>query len=331
MKKLLTFAQMLLCCSTLMMSQHLIRVNNSANYDADYTTLQSAVTNAVTGDTIYVEGSATEYAGATITKKLTIIGPGYFLSENPQTQANGLAANFNSNITFTTGSDGSTIMGCSIPSYNLIINVSNMTIRRNNLYSVEFSKPVENIVVSQNYIGGSVYLSGTGTIKNSFINNNILFGGIQTGSTSGPIIISNNVLAYYYGSINCYNATIQNNILTGTYYDIAENTGNTITYNLFEKDGINANGNQYNIVMSLVFNDYDGTKGFSDDARWMLCESSLATGAGLGGTDCGASGGAMPYILSGLPTIPHIYAAEVPASATSSGGLKVTIKVKGSE
>jgi hypothetical protein len=313
MKKLFTFTQMLFCCSTLMMSQHLIRVNNSANYDADYTSLQSAVTNALAGDTIYVEGSATEYAGATITKKLTIIGPGYFLSENPQTQANGLAATFNSNITFTTGSDGSTIMGCSIPSYNLVINVSNMTVKRNYLYSVEFTKAVENIAVVQNDIGGSIYTTSPGSIKNSMINNNIIMSYIQTGS------------------INCYNATIQNNIFAGANSYITENTGNTISYNLFGKDGINENGNQYNIVMSLVFNDIDGTKGFSDDARWMLCESSLATGAGMGGTDCGISGGTMPYVLSGLPTIPHIYAAEVPASATSSGGLKVTIKVKASE
>ena len=36
-------------------------------------------------DTLYVEGSTSVYAAASITKKLVVIGPGYFLSENPKT------------------------------------------------------------------------------------------------------------------------------------------------------------------------------------------------------------------------------------------------------
>ena len=38
----------------------------------------------VNNDTLYIEGSTTIYAGATVTKKLAIIGTGYFLTENPK-------------------------------------------------------------------------------------------------------------------------------------------------------------------------------------------------------------------------------------------------------
>ncbi|MCK4754754.1 MAG: right-handed parallel beta-helix repeat-containing protein, partial [Calditrichia bacterium] len=59
-----------------------------------------------------------------------------------------------------------------------------------------------------------------------------------------------------------------------------------------------------------------------------LKNGSPAIGAGSGGTDCGAFGGLSPYILSGIPNLPHIYEADVPASASSESGLQVTIKVK---
>ena len=61
-----------LLCSFLS-AQNLHRVNNNTDFDADFTTLQAAVTAASNGDTIYVEGSATQYEGATINKPLTIV------------------------------------------------------------------------------------------------------------------------------------------------------------------------------------------------------------------------------------------------------------------
>ena len=85
MKKLLFFIVLgaLLCNS--LNAQHLHRVNNNTDFDADFTTLQAAVDAATNNDTIYVEGSATAYDGATIDKPLTIVGPGYYLNENPKT------------------------------------------------------------------------------------------------------------------------------------------------------------------------------------------------------------------------------------------------------
>ncbi len=192
MKKLLLFILLSAVLSNFLKAQNLHRVNNNTDFDADFTTLQDAVTAASNGDTIYVEGSATDYAGATINKPLTIVGPGFFLNENPKTQANNVAATFNGIITFAAGSEGSTIMGCKMQSgYNLIVSVSDITVIRNNLYYLDFNSTSNNIVVAQNWMNGID--TPNGQITNAIISNNIIYHDIDMNNTSGSLIVSNNV------------------------------------------------------------------------------------------------------------------------------------------
>lgn len=329
MKKLLFLmvVSALLCNS--LSAQHLHRVNNNTDFDADFTTLQAAVIAASNNDTIYVEASATEYAGATINKPLTIVGPGFFLSENPKTQANNVPATFDGDITFTTGSEGSTIMGCKLSYNDLTISVSEITVIRNYLYNVKFTGTCNNIVLAQNYVYNSINAGYGEIITNTIISNNIIRGQIVTYNSSGSLIVSNNVCFTTYMSfpIDVYNASIQNNILIDDNATIAPNTGNTISYNIMAAFGTDSNGNQYNIDMDLVFADFNGALGLSTDGKWDLRVASPAIGAGISGADCGAFYGPTSYVLSGVPNLPHIYEAEVPASATSESGLQVTIKV----
>ena len=309
-------------------SQNLIRVNNNPDIDADYTNLQDANDNASNGDTIYVESSVTAYPSANITKSVTIIGPGFFLDENPNTQANTFEAELNS-ISFETGSDGSVIIGCEINSVS--INVDNITVKKCNAYSIYLYNSINNILIIQNNIRSSISTTGGGLITNSVISNNIVKQNINLSAGSGSVQISNNVLigtGIINYLINCYNSTIQNNIIVHESGQIVTNTGNSINNNILAIDGTNANGNQYNIDMSLVFEDFDGSLEFSTDGRWQLKAGSPAIGAGIGDVDCGAFGGTAPYVLSGLPDLPHIYEATIPATADSEAGLSVTIKVK---
>ena len=218
MKKLLFFTVLgaLLCNS--LNAQQLHRVNNNTDFNADFTTLQAAVTAATDNDTIYVEGSALAYDGATINNPLTIVGPGYYLNENPKTQANNVAASFGGGIIFASGSDGSTIMGCSfVPGYYVTISVSDITVIRNLLSDIVFDGTSNNILVAQNYVYNSIQTMTTGQITNSVISNNIVRGQIASWNTSGSLVISNNVLwtTSMTSPIDCNNASIQNNILTG--------------------------------------------------------------------------------------------------------------------
>jgi hypothetical protein len=58
-------------------------VSNNPATLAQFTTIQAAINASGSGDTIYVHGSPTRYAGFTITdKRLTIIGPGFAPAQN---------------------------------------------------------------------------------------------------------------------------------------------------------------------------------------------------------------------------------------------------------
>ena len=89
------------------------RVNNNSAISANFTSFTAAQNAAAPNDTLYFEGSSVSYGNIILTKPLTLIGPGYFLSENPQTQANKVTAKFGT-IGFNTGSAGSTISGLDI-------------------------------------------------------------------------------------------------------------------------------------------------------------------------------------------------------------------------
>ena len=326
MKKQLLLGLIFTLLGGIVCGQHLIRVNNNAGADPDYTTLQAANDAASNGDTIYIEGSTTEYAAADISKRLIIIGPGYFLTENDSTQANGLEATFQGAIEFAQGSAGSIITGCSFNWYGGIeIAVNDITVARCNPYSINSTADLNNILIVQNYVRNIISFSHK--VTNSIIANNIVHYGISASSGSGPLQIINNIIIYS-SHISAFNSSIANNIISNISGDISVNTGNTITNNIFAKTGTNANGNIYNVNMANVFVDFSGSLNYSDDAKWKLKTGSPAIGAGVSGVDCGVFGGSTPYVLSGMPNLPHIYEAAIPGTAYSDKGLACTIKVK---
>jgi len=60
-------------------------VSNNPSTIAQFSTIQAAIDVSVNGDTIYVQGSPTKYAGFTIQdKRLTVIGPGWSPAQNFQ-------------------------------------------------------------------------------------------------------------------------------------------------------------------------------------------------------------------------------------------------------
>jgi hypothetical protein len=316
----LTFS--LLC--GIVSGQRLIRVNNDPGAGAHYASLQEAHDNAVSGDTIYLEGSATSYSGYTIRKKLTIIGPGYFLHENDSTQAFGLDANVSS-IGLDTGSSGSMIIGVNVNT--IIIYTDSITVARCLVgSSITFAAKITNIMILQSHVY-QIRCNTNGVISNSIFSNNIVVNSISVSVQSGSLQVLNNILVGN-GSMNVYNSSIANNIICHTGGRIIENTGNNIRNNLFAGEGTNVNSNQYNVSMDDVFVDFDGKLGYSTDGKWQLRNGSPAIGVGVGGVDCGAFGGATPYVLSGLPPLPHIYEASIPGTAYSEQGMECTIKIK---
>src|SRR5258708_3568687 len=74
----------------LTVSAKIWRVNNNVGVVADFNNVTSAIAAASVGDTIHIEASAAAYASFNVTKRLVIIGTGYFFTDatpNPKTQA----------------------------------------------------------------------------------------------------------------------------------------------------------------------------------------------------------------------------------------------------
>ncbi len=308
------------------------RVNNNPAVNAHFSNFADAVTSANAGDTLYIEGSLTSYGTQTIGKKLILIGPGYFLNQNDSTQAVNLNAIFD-NLTIDTGADGSEVYGLYIDN-QAFISANHVVFARNHNAAHGYSKIVlaksnlvTNCAVIQNYcniIGTYDNFKGA---YNCMISNNIVATEIAFNQYS-TLIVFNNVVK---NNVNVYYSVMKNNIqYSGQGYGFYINTGNVFEYNFTIKSTILPGaGNVSMFVPSEVFIDFDGVLGYSTDGKWQLKAGSPAISAGENGTDCGAYGGLTPYVLSGMPAVPHIFEAVVPSAGSTQSGLPVTIKVKG--
>ncbi|MCX6278289.1 MAG: hypothetical protein NT004_09350 [Bacteroidetes bacterium] len=274
-----------------------LRVNNTPAITVPYATLQAAYDAAADGDTIYIEGSGTSYGSLSLYKKLVIIGTGYFLNENPETQAN-IAPSTVSQIYCYTGSSGSKFIGLNVGGFAFYApNLQDFVVLRNNITSsLTTNYGVSNVLVEQNMIG-----SMDGRYENTIIRNN-WFSYMNIYSNNNSLAVFNNVFSYY---ITLSLAQFYNNII----YATNNNFTNCVTSNnVCSATQLPAgNGNQQNVNMNDVFVCYTTCTGYSTDARYQLKAGSPAIGAGNNGEDCGMFGGGSPYMLSGMPPIPAIY------------------------
>ena len=302
------------------------RVNGLGGADADFTTISAAVSTAADGDTLYIEGYP-NYDGWTATKKLTYIGPGYFLEENPETQANATPAHISGTVTLDPGSEGSVLTGLYIYG-TVIIKDDNIVIKRNLIESSSYRSikmdevGVSNIIIKKNYIYSYSGIGVGNNCQNIMINNNYLNGStvIQSASTSA-LTVDHNVVN---GRVELYNSVFSNNIMySGSFYG---------DYNSYNNNVCNAaqlttdNGNIQNVTMDNVF---VGEEGNSTDGQWQLALESVAIGADSEDGDCGMFGGLFPYVLSGVPSeLPAIYYFYSTSEGTNVSGLRIHVKAK---
>ena len=151
-------------------------------------------------------------------------------------------------------------------------------------------------------IENNIMHKGIGSVNNSIINNNVFANSSHSGLlTTGSVVKNNIFLSGIGGSGNTFfnNISINNNLPAG-------------------------NGNVNNANGSLLFITTNRTY----DKDFQLGSSSSAIGAGENGVDCGAFGGATPYILSGLPPYPVITNLQVSGTGSTTVPLNVTISAK---
>jgi hypothetical protein len=331
MKNLLFFLVALLFISS-SASSAIWRVNNMPNSSANFTSLIAAVEAAAPNDIIYLEGTGTTYDEGELylAKPLTIIGNGFFLTENDHLQANHFPSSVKINLYLDAGSEGTILSGLSVIGGNIYVYTSDITIERCYI-TVEFrlhsgDQSCSNFLLKQCYVTGGLWTwSMFYESSNIVIENNIIFDDLTLISDVGQYIVKNNVLPGNYNDINAVNAVVQNNIANGIIADEEDN--NMVENNIIGMGNVPVGGNNNlsGIDFTEVFVDWPGGENSSTDAMYELLSGSAAQGHGVGGIDCGIFDGDFPYILSGLPPIPRIFETDISGVGTSEG-LRVQIK-----
>lgn len=310
-----------------------------------YATVQSAHDAAAIGDIIYLEPSSTNSPNnlgpLVCTKRLTIIGTGYFLAGNasePGMPADKREA-WITTAQFNNGSAGSVVTGVVFINNGLVyvrdVNIKFERCYLNKIYLGAQLSGATLLSASHNTRIARCYFPGDGfsiegqpwviggttfTPNNCQIENNILLEGIYKINNS---IINNNICYNYYSwsGVSTTGCVFKNNVFLGS----VEISGNTFFNNISVGNNLPAgNGNTNNANGSLLFISTNRTY----DKHYQLGSSSAAIGAGENGTDCGAFGGATPYILSGLPPYPVITDLQVSGTGSTAVPLNVTISAK---
>ncbi|AXY75883.1 right-handed parallel beta-helix repeat-containing protein [Paraflavitalea soli] len=321
------------------------RVNNNVGVVADFTSLGAAINSATvaSGDTVYVEPSATKYdaSGAILGKKLVVIGPGYFLDPaNTTTPGNpGLqVVPYEASVPYiyvTAGGKDSKFIGMNLDGVYLRA-ASNLVFERCRFTgTLQFEQGASsNITVRKCFFNSSFNYGGVSTASNLICENNIFAPGcvmnlpMLTGSGN---IVRNNTFYETPNGSTIVNAYFVNNIV-GSLVPFTL-TDCTIKNNLFKLNQplpATATNNQVNV--NMLADVYMGTGSY--DGKMMLKATSLAKGAGLTvgsvvNPDCGAFGATDPYVLSGIPNVPTIYTFTAPTSIPSgSATMNVTFSTR---
>lgn len=353
MKKLFKMSLMaIVCvmCGVSTVSATSWRVNNNTAMGAHFVDVNAAMTDerVAEGDTLYLDPSTIFTTRQTISKRVTIVGPGYFHQESSIG-----SATFN-DVSIEKNAAGTKIEGCVFRgtglSYDYVrVYADNVTFERNYFCKQKVAASSSKyLVFHANYFETNYeafYGSGASTYG-WVITNNIIKSGLQGNSIGGiPVknldnaTIQNNVIINHDGGNCCiyqvYNSTITNNILINASKAVNGHAHSPLENNNIIEKNVTSSSADYSTWPNFPNNTFLGsndltavfdTNGIAD-CYYRLCEGSPAKGAGVGGSDCGAYAGDS-YVPSGLPLFyPYFTGVEIPA-VTTDGKLNIKLNIK---
>lgn len=331
MKKLITLS--LLFCLVTNSYATIRRVNNNAGVQPVaglvYTTITAAVSDAVAGDTIYIEPTINSYDfTVNITKRLVFIGNGYNITSNAGL-VTPLPFNPNEcrvgNWVFSAGSENSVIMGM-VFGNPITCNVGSLVFRRCNI-ATGINLNSSNNLIEQCFV---IVIGGNNSGNNNIIRNCIVSGTPSSGiSGQNSALIDQCYFNMVYSSLtnctftNCIVKEIQaglstNNTFTNCLKTIHNGVGT------FPTAGINNNIENVNFATVFIVATPSNTK----DSDYRLSPTSPAIGTGTSGQDMGAFSGAFPYRLSGEAAIPVITNFRLSTVGSTSSGLVGSITIQ---
>lgn len=314
-------------------------VNNQSGFDADFSSLATAISAANSGDSLYIEPSSISYGAVVIDKQLFLIGPGHNPDFSPYNA-------YMSSISLSSNSTGTILKGLSfgqLATYaGTVVNdivVSGCYCYAQNPISLSGSSTMNNWIFE-----GNVITSQTNGINLASLGANAIFRNNYLEVTAGSIIIQNapsgsvfdhNVMIVsgnptFGSAINGLNTNIEitNNILLiGTTSASPPASGclsclweNNITYsstlNLSPLPGTNFN----NIDPEFVnYPTVQNTYSYAYDFHFT--DSSVGIGAATDGSDIGLYGGIFNFSATGADGgIPEVVNFTIATSTAPSGG-----------
>lgn len=312
----------LFLCAVLCGTMHLYAtqhtVSNAVGGGAQFATIQSAIDAAQPNDTILVQGSSINYSSITLTKRLTIIGPGHHPTAIGALPAILNACYLNSDYD---AASGSRLIGLRLSGINLT-----------------GSTPIDDFVVRNCMITGNIGIQNSTT--NCVFEGNFITAGVTLFFYQGmELIFRNNLFSglYGYAQIAQINApvifdhnTFISNTLSGSPFNEVDQA--TITNNIFYNYNLSTTGSYSNafngcVVMNnasfMCIGDLPGANNTGSnnlngvdplfvnypaiptDYSWLydihLQPGSSLLGAGSDGTQIGVYGGTYPFHQSGEP------------------------------
>lgn len=326
--KTLTIYLSILLLPLAIQAQKVITVDNRPNTGADYTSLSSAISAAIVGDTIHIHPSATSYGNISFNKRLILVG----ISHNPANSKVGERA-WLGNITLQGNAANTLITGLDLS----LVNTSAVT-------------NIDDVRIVNNKIRAYVDGNSGGTADNWIIEGNIFEDGYVNPSGSQGWITKNNIFDNTTSwAMQNYNdqCSFLNNIVISSSGNFAWNSVDPIVNN----NVIILEGNEQNVILggtsTVVFNNnltrntsgftvtalngsnnLDNTDpgfsfAFADIADYYNNDynvSGAAVNAGTDGTDLGVFGGMFNFDPQGRPDdFPYMTSLDISNSSVPMG------------
>lgn len=315
---------------------------------AQFSDIQSAITAASPGDTIYIGGSAAYYcAPAAVKNNITFIGAGF----NPQKQAAASTYVICSGWTF---GSGNVLIGMHLQQINITNvgqyagGIQNITVKRCRIDGIgsmdqstyQFANNVLfedciflNLNLFAAFNSGSTAYAFSSVIRNCLFYNSRLVSNLN-GYYSGLLV--DHCIFYSTSPLNIVNASVGGGISTFTnniFVNANAPTGaDQLYYNNYSTtQNLNINSGSGNLQgANPVFVSAPGGT-FSFSHNYHLGAGSPCTGTGISGSDMGIYSGIAPFIWEGNAAIPqidffNIIGTQIPQNGSVNVQFQSTIK-----
>ncbi len=331
MKNLLTLLSLIMC-TVIIQAQTVITVDNTTGSGADYTSLQAALLDANSGDTLQVHSSPTAYGAITIDKTVYIIGTGH----NPAANSDVEVANI-AHITLKSNCANTTINGLQLTSVSVgtpIVDITDITFR--NCKITSSISGVSNGNVQNWVIEGNLFVHGSVNAASSYnwlIRNNIFRTNYYAFSNlNSSVTISNNLVIITTDNLFnvCDGPTVNNNIFYVTsgattigFTSTTLSASNNLTFagNGASLGNFPGTDNQNNVDPEFI-SATNATIGNYYTSNYWSEAGSPAEDAGTDGTDIGLYGGAFGYHQDGKPSdIPYMLSLGIQNPSLEVGEL----------